>query len=102
MSAFRELVSRFADKDAQVLGVSKDDVETQKRFADSLELPFPLLADPEGNVARAYGVDRGKYADRVTFVIDGRGVVTKVLEGKDALDPAPALDACPVHKKRAG
>jgi thioredoxin-dependent peroxiredoxin len=100
MSGFRELVSRFADKDAQVLGVSKDDLETQKKFADSLKLPFPLLADPDGSVVREYGVDKGKYAERVTFVIDGQGVVTKVLEGKDALDPAPALDACPLHKKK--
>jgi thioredoxin-dependent peroxiredoxin len=100
MSGFREMVSRFADKDAQVLGVSKDDLETQKKFADSLKLPFPLLADPDGSVIRAYGVDKGPYAARVTFVIDGKGVVTKVLEGKDALDPAPALEACPLHKKK--
>jgi thioredoxin-dependent peroxiredoxin len=80
-----------------------DDLDTQKKFADSLKLPFPLLADPTGEVVRAYGVEmqhQGKtYADRVTFVIDADGKVTKVLQGKDALDPAPALDACPAHKK---
>jgi thioredoxin-dependent peroxiredoxin len=103
MSAFRDIASRFADKNAQVLGVSMDDLDTQKKFADSLKLPFPLLADPKGEVVHAYGVEmqyKGKtYAERVTFVIDAEGKVTKVLEGKDALDPAPALDACPVHKK---
>ena len=76
---------------------------SQQTFAESLKLPFPLLADPKGEVVRAYGVEmqyKGKtYADRVTFVIDGGGKVTKVLSGKDALDPAPALDACPLHKK---
>jgi len=80
-----------------------DDLDTQKKFADSLKLPFPLLADPKGEVVRAYGVEmqhNGKtYASRITFVIDAGGKVTKVLEGKDALDPAPALDACPLHKK---
>ena len=104
MSAFREIASRFADKNAQVLGVSMDDLDTQKKFAESLKLPFPLLADPKGEVVRAYGVEmqsKGKtYADRVTFVIDGGGKVTKVLAGKDALDPAPALDACPLHHKK--
>jgi thioredoxin-dependent peroxiredoxin len=104
MSAFREIASRFADKNAQVLGVSMDDAETQKKFADSLKLPFPLLADPKGEVVKAYGVEMqrdGKtYADRVTFVIDSGGKVTKVLAGKDALDPAPALDACPLHHKK--
>lgn len=103
MSAFRDIASRFADKNAQVLGVSMDDLDTQKKFADSLKLPFPLLADPKGEVVRAYGVEKqykGKtYADRVTFVIDAKGKVAKVLEGKDALDPTPALDACPIHKK---
>ena len=105
MSAFRDIASRFADKNAQVLGVSMDDADTQKKFADSLKLPFPLLADPKGEVVRAYGVEMqhdGKtYANRVTFVIDASGKVAKVLEGKDALDPAPALDACPLHHKKA-
>lgn len=71
-----------------------DDVETQKRFAESLKLPFPLLADPDGTVARAYGVAGGGYAKRVTFVIGKDGSVVKVLEGKDALDPTGALAAC--------
>jgi hypothetical protein len=39
------------------------------------------------------------FAGRVTFVIDKEGKVVKVLEGKDALDPNPALVACPLHKK---
>ena len=46
MSAFRDVQTKFADKNAQVLGVSMDDLETQKRFAQSLNLPFPLGADP--------------------------------------------------------
>ena len=104
MAAFRDIASRFADQNAQVLGVSMDDADTQKKFADSLKLPFPLLADPKGEVVRAYGVEMqhdGKtYANRVTFVIDATGKVAKVLEGKDALDPAPALDACPLHHKK--
>jgi peroxiredoxin Q/BCP len=105
MSAFRDIASRFADKNAQVLGVSMDDLDTQKKFAESLKLPFPLLADPAGQVVKAYGAEmqhKGKtYADRITFVIDADGKVTKVLQGKDALDPAPALDACPLHHKKS-
>src|SRR5258705_963439 len=94
MSAFRDLKSKFADKNAQVLGVSMDDLDTQKRFAQSLELPFPLGADPKGEAAEAYGVRSGGYASRVPFVIgpDGEGV--KVVEGKDAIDPGGGLDAC--------
>jgi len=98
MSALRDFNERFAGKNAQVLGVSMDDLDTQKRFAQSLNLPFPLGADPKGEAAEAYGVKNGAYANRVTFVIDPEGKVVKVVEGKDALDPSPALDACPVHK----
>jgi peroxiredoxin Q/BCP len=94
MSAFRDQLPEFAGADAQVLGVSMDTLETQKRFADSLKLPFPLLADPEGIAARAYGVANEGYASRVTFVIGKDGKVSKVLEGNDAIDPTPALTAC--------
>ena len=100
MSALRDFNARFADKNAQVLGVSMDDLDTQKRFAQSLSLPFPLAADPKGEAAEAYGVKNGQYASRTTFVIDPEGLVVKVVEGKDALDPDPALQACPLHKAK--
>ena len=99
MSAFRDLHAEFAGADAQVLGVSMDDLDTQKKFAESLSAPFPLLADPEGTAASAYGVvmqsqSGARYASRVTFVIGKDGKVQAVFEGKDALDPAGALNAC--------
>jgi peroxiredoxin Q/BCP len=98
MSAFRDSHAEFAGADAQVLGISMDDLETQTRFSESLKTPFPLLADPDGKTAQAYGVIGGagpvKYASRVTFVIGKDGKVTDVFEGKDALDPAGALSAC--------
>lgn len=94
MSAFRDHYPQIADA-AQVLGVSTDTLEIQKKFAESLQTPFPLLADADGAVARAYGVwnDAG-YANRVTFVIDADGKVRAVFEGKDAVDPAGAISAC--------
>jgi peroxiredoxin Q/BCP len=94
MSAFRDRYPEFAGAEAQVLGISMDRLATQKEFAASLKLPFPLLADPDGAVARAYGVAAEGHAMRVTFVIDGDGKVVAVLEGKDALDPSSALGAC--------
>src|SRR5260370_32081914 len=100
MSAFRDAIERFAGKNAQVLGVSMDDLDTQKRFAQSLNLPFPLLADPKGEAAEAYGVKNGSYANRATFVIGPGGKVLKLIEGKDAPDPTPALHAPPPHKKK--
>ncbi len=95
MSALRDRNSEFADAGAQVLGVSMDTTETQGKFAESLKTPFPLLADPDGVAAKAYGVwNEAGYANRVTFVIAKNGKVVAVFEGKDALDPAGAMNAC--------
>src|SRR5258708_8210250 len=94
MSAYRDRYSEFAGT-AQVLGVSMDTVETQAKFAESLKAPFPLLADAEGTVSKAYGVwNEGGYASRVTFVTDRAGKVRAVFRGTDPLDPAGALGAC--------
>jgi peroxiredoxin Q/BCP len=94
MSAYRDLATRFADESAQVLGVSMDDLATQKRFAESLALPFPLLADPDGRVATAYGVRSGDHPSRTTFVIARDGRITKVIDGLSAMCASGALDAC--------
>ena len=82
------------------MGVSTNSVETQKKFRKSLELPFPLLADEKGAVAKKYGVYNAMgYASRVTFVIGPDGVVNHVEKGK--LDTAGALGACPLKKPDA-
>jgi thioredoxin-dependent peroxiredoxin len=98
MSAFRDSHAEFAGTDAQVLGISMDDLETQTKFADSLKSPFPLLSDAGGKVTEAYGIVGGmgpvKMAKRVTFVIGKDGKVTDVFEGNDAIDPTGALGAC--------
>ena len=67
---------------------SVDDAETNARFARELGLDFPVLSDPGGRVAKAYGV-RGElgYAARVTFFIDSDGIVRGV---DRAVDPATA------------
>jgi peroxiredoxin len=74
---------RFADSDAQVIGISVDSRHSQERFAEELGLTDTiLLADfhPKGAVARAYGVWLEDYgiAGRATFVIDAEGVVRGV------------------------
>jgi peroxiredoxin Q/BCP len=69
---FRDLASEFAALNAQRLGISMDDVDRQKQFAQSSTLDYPLLADHDGAVARAYGVKRALdflKVRRTTFVI---------------------------------
>jgi peroxiredoxin Q/BCP len=75
--AFRDSYEVFADAEAQVVGVSRDSVESHQGFAARHTLPFLLLADVDGAVHRAYGIKRtlGLVPARVTFVIDGEGIV---------------------------
>lgn len=71
---------RYADEQAQLLGVSVDGFHAQAAFAKSLGLDATLmLADfePKGAVARSYGVYRDErgHSARATFVIDKQGIV---------------------------
>lgn len=51
-------------------------------FAEKQKAPFQMLSDPEGSVATRYGVldPSGKYAQRVTFVIDDQGVLRRIVD----------------------
>ncbi|WP_137286665.1 peroxiredoxin [Halorussus salinisoli] len=78
----RELES-YHDAGVSVFGVSTDDVESHEEFAEKYELRFDLLADPEGEVADAFGVDTSRgAAPRTTFVL-ADGEVKAVYEGVD-------------------
>lgn len=70
-AAFRDSHDELQQLGASVIGVSTDDGPTQCRFADFMRAPFPLIADPKGEITSAYGVRWPllKLAKRVTFVI---------------------------------
>jgi peroxiredoxin Q/BCP len=78
---FRDNIFAYRDLNAQILGVSLDDAESHKAFAENHGLPFPLLADVEGDAASAYGVKTRAggfyYAKRQTFIIGPDGVIAK-------------------------
>jgi len=82
----RDHRSDYEGAGAQVLGVSPDTVDAQRKFADKHGLDFTLLADPDHEVADLYGVwgEKKMYGktymgvQRATFVIDADGEVAKV------------------------
>lgn len=81
---FRDAWERIQRAGAVIYGVSTDDVASHRAFAEAHELPFPLLADPAGDAARAYGVPmRGDVTARVTFVIGPDGRVARVFADVD-------------------
>ena len=95
MNAYQGGIAKFSDTDTVVFGVSTDDLETNKKFAESLNLEFALLSDVGGAASKAFGVlnDRGM-SNRTTFVIDKRGVVQEVISGADAVAIDGAAAAC--------
>jgi thioredoxin-dependent peroxiredoxin len=99
-SNFRDQYAEVEKKGAQVLGISVDDVATQRRFKTDYKLPYPLLSDAGGKVADRYTgtVPVLGYAKRSNVVIGQDGVVIKVVEGNDAVDPNGAIALCPLKK----
>lgn len=76
--SFRDATTQYQGKDVVVLGVSADDEASHQQFTQKYNLNFPLLADTEKTLIKAYDVDGGGYAKRVTYVIDGNGKITHV------------------------
>lgn len=75
---FRDNIFAFRKLGVNLLGISVQDVASKKEFAEKHSLPFPVLADADKSVAKAYGVlSMLGYAKRETFVIDPQGRVAK-------------------------
>lgn len=96
--SFRDLYPQFREKGAVVLGVSKDTVESHKRFEEKHGLPFTLLSDTELTVITAYDVlklDKDgkptKSLIRSTYLIDEEGVIIKAFGGVKAKENAAQM-----------
>lgn len=76
LNSYNDDLAEFAALDAQVLAVSAQDVDSHERFRDRHEFGFPLLADTDKAVARAYGIlGPLGFVRRSVFVIDGSGII---------------------------
>lgn len=87
----RDNYQKFLDAGYSVFGVSADGVESHKKFIEKYNLPFPLIADTEKNIIRAFDVwgkkqFMGKIHEgiiRTTFVIDENGIISDVITKVD-------------------
>lgn len=111
---FRDNVFAFREAGAVILGISVDDVASHASFAGEHSLPFPLLADTDKRVTKAYGVlyralGIMELARRETFLVDPQGRIAKryadvdpkiharqVLADLKALRARPGAAAAPV------
>jgi peroxiredoxin Q/BCP len=78
--AFRDSYGELQGLGAEVWGVSGDGAASHQRFASRHSLPYPLLVDQGNALRKAFGVPSvlGLLPGRVTYVIDGQGVVRHV------------------------
>lgn len=72
-SQFRDVFGEFEKREARIVGVSRDSVESHQRFKQKYSIPFTLLADTESKLYKALGVNA-----RSTFLIDESGQILKV------------------------
>jgi thioredoxin-dependent peroxiredoxin len=84
---FRDMYEELASKDTEVIGVSVDSDEQHRKFAEKHAVPFDLVSDGERALARAYGAtgflrDLLGKAARITYVIDKKGVIVRVLKAE--------------------
>ncbi len=77
--AFRDDFKAFKERNAEVIGISGQSVESHRGFISHHKLPYILLSDTNGEVRKLYGVSSMLgVPGRVTFVIDKQGIVVHV------------------------
>jgi thioredoxin-dependent peroxiredoxin len=86
--SFRDAEADYSGKDIKVLGVSMDDATSHMAFKEKYSLPFTLVVDKDGAITKAYDVDGGGYAKRVTYIIDGEGQIAEVMDSVQTATPA--------------
>ena len=91
---FRDLYPQFMEKDAVVIGISKDSVASHKKFEEKYGLPFILLSDEGLDVIKKYDVwkEKTNYGKkymgivRTTYLIDEKGIIIKANDKVKAAD----------------
>ena len=72
---FQQDLPKYSEKNAQIIGVSADSVDSHAKFCDAEKLKFPLLADVNGKVSKAYGSWLSPVSVRHSFLIDPNGIM---------------------------
>jgi glutaredoxin-dependent peroxiredoxin len=79
---FRDSMSKLIDLEAQVIGISINDAQSNREFTEDNRLPFPVLSDSNHEVTKAYGLEQLETTEqgypvlkRSIFIIDKQGIV---------------------------
>ena len=83
---FSKDYKKFQKAEIEIIGISPDDIESHKKFCDKMGIKYPLLADVDKTVSKAFGVWGKKQfmgreymgVNRSTFLVDEKGKIFKV------------------------
>ena len=86
--SLRDYYERFLALGYNVIGISKDSVKAQKNFSDKYALPFPLLADTDALIIKAFGAwgEKKLYGKtyegilRKTFIFNENGILEEIID----------------------
>jgi peroxiredoxin Q/BCP len=76
--AFRDNFPFYEDIGITVIGISKDNALSHKKFKEKYSLPFTLLSDTDGSIIKLYGADGPLGTKRISYLIDPQGIIKKV------------------------
>ncbi len=75
---------KFTENNIPVFGISTDSKDSLKKFSENYNLNFPLLSDEDKSISKLYGVlNNFGFANRVTFIIDKKGIINKLIKVSD-------------------
>ena len=96
MQQYHQTTGKFNASNTQIFGVSVDSTWANKAFREQIGAEFPILSDWKKDVSRSLGIlnEETGFARRTTFVIDKAGIVQKIDQGRDALDPSGVVGVC--------
>ena len=89
----------FQAKGYQILGISSDSSKSHQKFIEKFDLPFPLIADEDKSIHEQFGtwIEKSMYGrkymgtQRVTFVIDEKGLIENIIEKVKTADHASQI-----------
>jgi thioredoxin-dependent peroxiredoxin len=88
---FQQDIAKYQQRQTEIVGVSADSIDSHAEFCDSEGLKFPLLADTDGKVSKAYGSWMGIYSMRHSFIIDPQGVLRATFTDVNPIAHSPEV-----------
>lgn len=90
--SFRDAWKDLSSTGVVLIGISTDTVDSHKKFAEHHKLPFHLVSDPDGSIAKQFGVPNNNgYLKRESFVIGPDGNVKKIYRDVDVTKHATEI-----------